>query len=80
LPGLADLPSLAGLVSTPALNGLKGGAIPMPGTTLSAANASGMSSNSFAALAVGALLAGASALKIAGRRSRDRKAGTGAAI
>jgi hypothetical protein len=80
LPGLADLPSLAGLANTPAPNGVSGGGIPMPGTALSAANISGMSSDSFAALAVGALLAGASALKIAGRRARDRKAGFGVAI
>jgi len=78
LPGLADLPSLAGLATMPALNGVTGGGIPMPGTALSAASTSGMSSDSFAALAVGALLAGASALKIAGRRARDRKAGFGA--
>jgi hypothetical protein len=56
-----------------------GGGNPIPGTALSAAN-SGMSSDSFAALAVGALLAGASALKIASRRSRDRKAGIGVAL
>jgi hypothetical protein len=80
LPGLADLPSLAGLANMPALNGVSGGGIPMPGTALSAASTSGMSSDSFAALAVGALLAGASALKIAGRRARDRKAGFGAMI
>jgi hypothetical protein len=80
LPGLADLPSLAGLANTPAPNGVSGGGIPMPGTALSAANTSGMSTDSFAALAVGALLAGASALKIAGRRARDRKAGFGVAI
>ena len=76
----ADLPSLAGLANMPALNGVSGGGIPMPGTALSAASTSGMSSDSFAALAVGALLAGASALKIAGRRARDRKAGFGAMI
>ena len=80
LPGLADLPSLAGLANMPALNGVSGGGMPMPGTALSAASTSGMSSDSFAALAVGALLAGASALKIAGRRARDRKAGFGALI
>ena len=80
LPGLADLPSLAGLANMPALDGVSGGGIPMPGTALSAASTSGMSSDSFAALAVGALLAGASALKIAGRRARDRKAGFGAMI
>ena len=80
LPGLADLPLLAGLANMPARNGVTGGGIPMPGTAMSAANTSGMSSDSFAALAVGALLAGASALKIAGRRARDRKAGLGVAI
>ena len=80
LPGLADLPSLAGLANMPARDGVTGGGIPMPGTAMSAANTSGMSSDSFAALAVGALLAGASALKIAGRRARDRKAGFGAMI
>ena len=80
LRGLADLPSLAGLANMPALNGVTGGGIPMPGTALSAAYAPGMSSDSFAVLAVGALLAGASALKIAGRRARDRKAGIGVAI
>lgn len=80
LPGLADLPSLAGLANMPALNSGNRTAVPMPGTTLSAADAAGMSSNSFAALAVGSLLAGASALKIAGRRARDRKAGIGVAI
>ncbi len=80
LPGLADLPSLAGLANMPALNGVTEGGIPMPGTALSAANTPGMSSDSFAALAVGALLAGASALKIAGCRARDRKAGIGVAI
>ena len=51
LPGLADLPSLAGLANMPALNGVSGGGIPMPGTALSAASTSGMSSDSFAALA-----------------------------
>jgi hypothetical protein len=80
LPGLADLPSSAGLASTAARNGVTGGSTPMPGTSLSAANTSDMSSDSFAALAVGALLAGASALKIAGRRTRDRKAGIGVPI
>jgi hypothetical protein len=52
----------------------------MPGIALSAVKNSGMSSDSFAALAVGALLAGASALIIAGRRARDRKAGIGVTI
>jgi hypothetical protein len=80
LPALADLPSLAGLADMPALNGVTEGGIPMPGTALSAASVPGMNSDSYAALAVGALLAGASALKIAGRRARDRKAGIGVAI
>ncbi len=80
LPSLADLPSLAGLANMPAPNDDMGGGIPMPGTALSAANTSGMSSDSFAALAVGSMLAGASALKIAGRRARDRRAGIGVAI
>ena len=75
LPGLADLPSVAGLTTMRALNGDTGGGVPMPATALSAATAPPMSSNSFAALAVGALLAGASALKIAGRRVRDRRTG-----
>jgi len=74
LPGLADLPS-AGPASAPARHG----AHPMPGTALSAAS-SGMSSGSFAALVAGALLAGVSALKIAGRRARDRKAGIGVVL
>jgi hypothetical protein len=52
----------------------------MSTSALSAADASGMSSDSFAALAIGALLAGAAALKIASRRARDRKAGIGATI
>ena len=80
LPGLADLPSLAGLADLPVLNGVTGGSVLMPDGALSAADSSGMSSNSFAALAIGALLAGAAALKIASRRARDRKAGIGATI
>jgi hypothetical protein len=80
MPGLADLPSLTGLATMPTLHGLSAGGIPIPGTALSAVHISGMSTVSFAALAVGALLAGASALKIAGRRARDRKAGIGATI
>jgi hypothetical protein len=80
LPGLGDLPSLAGLANMPALTGQSGGGIPLPGTALTAATTSGMGSDSFAALAVGSLLAGASALKIAGRRARDRKAGIGVAV
>jgi hypothetical protein len=36
-----------------------------------------MSGDSFATLAIGALLAGAAALKLAGRRSKARKSGAG---
>jgi hypothetical protein len=80
LPGLADLPPLAGLTNSSARNGTTGSSTLMPGSALSAADASGMSSDSFAALAIGALLAGAAALKIASRRARDRQAGIGATI
>lgn len=77
LPGLADLPSLAGLENLPGLSGVSGGGVPLPGTALTAANAAGMNGNSLAALVIGALLAGLSALKIASRRVRDRKTGSG---
>src|SRR5579859_119133 len=80
LPGLAELPSLNGLTSASAGQGTPGGSTLMPSSALSAADVAGMSSDSFAALAIGALLAGAAALKIASRRARDRKAGIGAAI
>jgi hypothetical protein len=77
LPGLADLPSQNGPGNLPGHDGATGGSTLMAG---SAAGASGMSSDSFAALAIGALLAGGAALKIASRRARDRKAGIGATI
>lgn len=80
LPGLADLPSLTGLTNLSARGGAPGSSTLMPTSALSAADAPGMSSDSFAALAIGALLAGAAALKIASRRARDRKAGIGATI
>jgi len=80
LPGLADLPSLTGPTTVSAGRGTPGGSTLMPGSALSAADVAGMSSDSFAALAIGALLAGAAALKIASRRARDRKAGIGATI
>jgi hypothetical protein len=80
LPGLADLPSLTGLANQSASGGTTGSSTLMTTSALSAADASGMSSDSFAALAIGALLAGAAALKIASRRARDRKAGIGATI
>jgi hypothetical protein len=71
LPGLAELPSLSGLTNVSAGRGRSGGGTLMPGSALSAADAAGMSSDSFAALAVGALIAGVAALKIASRRARD---------
>ena len=80
LPGLAELPSLNGLTNGSAGRGTPGGSTLMPSSALSAADVAGMSSDSFAALAIGALLAGAAALKIASRRARDRKAGIGATI
>jgi hypothetical protein len=80
LPGLAELPSLNGPTSGSAARGTPGGSTLMPSSALSAADVAGMSSDSFAALAIGALLAGAAALKIASRRARDRKAGIGATI
>jgi hypothetical protein len=83
LPGLANLPTLAGLADLPLLRGLTSGGSLLPATALSAftsnVDAGGMSGNSFVTLAVGALLAGAAALKLAGRRSRTRKAGNGRA-
>jgi len=75
LPGLAELPSLNGLTDVSARGGTPGGSTLMPGSALSAADAAGMSSDSFAALAVGALIAGVAALKIASRRARDGRVG-----
>jgi hypothetical protein len=80
LPGLADLPSLAGLTDSASSHGVPGGSTLMPSSALSAADVAGMSTDSFAALAIGALLAGAAALKIASRRARDRKARIGVTI
>ncbi len=80
LPGLADLPSLAGLTDSSSSHGVPGGSTLMPSSALSAADVAGMSTDSFAALAIGALLAGAAALKIASRRARDRKARIGVTI
>ena len=74
-PGLG-----AGNTDTPAASRASGGSVHMPAGALNTADASGMSSDSFAVLAIGALLAGAAALKIASRRARDRKAGIGATI
>jgi hypothetical protein len=46
----------------------------MPASTLAADSAPGMGSASFYCLAIGALMAGAVALRMAGRRIRGRKA------
>jgi hypothetical protein len=81
LPGLANLPVLAGLTNLPLRPGLPGAGSLLPTSALSALTsnvaAGGMSGDSFATLAIGALLAGAAALKLAGRRSKARKAGAG---
>jgi hypothetical protein len=79
LPGVGSLPAVAGLASLPVLHSLAGGAL-LPVSHLSAFQgtaAPGMSSNSFATLATGALLAGAAALKLASRRPRSRKTSLG---
>jgi hypothetical protein len=76
LPGVADLPSLAGLSSLPLLQGVSSGGALLPVSSLSAMQSNvdggGMSGDSFVTLAVGALLAGAAALKLAGRRPGRR--------
>ena len=81
LPGLANLPTLAALTNVPLLQGLTSTGSLLPANALSAltsnVDAGGMSGNSFATLAIGALLAGAAALKLAGRRSRARTVGAG---
>lgn len=78
LPGASDLTSLAGLSSLSQLQDLTSGGALLPANSLSAmqtsVNGGGMSSDSFVALAVGALLAGAAALKLAGRRPGRRNA------
>ena len=83
VPVLGPLTAVrAGDRNVPAATQLAGlGALPgladLPAAARPAAN-SGMNSVSFAVLAVGALLTGASALKIAGRRARDRRSGPAA--
>jgi hypothetical protein len=75
LPGVGGLPSLAGLSQ---LQDVTSGGALLPVSSLSAMQTSvdggGMSGNSFVALAVGALLAGAAALKLAGRRPGRKSA------
>jgi len=93
LPGIATVPGLGDVTSLSPLAGLTGGGALMPASTLSAYQqnyreralpgttdggmSGGMSGGSFATLAVGALLAGAAALKLASRRPRDRRTGAG---
>lgn len=75
LPGVANLPALGGLSGLPLLSGLTGGGALLPASTLSAYKTQ-MSNGSFATLAIGALLAGSAALKLAGGRPRPRTAKT----
>jgi len=63
-PGAADAP--------PAAGGTGGNS--MPASTLTADSSSGMGVVSFYSLAIGAVMAGAVALKLAGRRIRGHKA------
>ncbi len=76
LPGVANLPALGGLSGLPLLKGLTGGGALLPASTLSAyqTDKGGVSNGSIITLAVGALLAGSAALKLAGGRPRPRSA------
>lgn len=76
LPGVANLPALGGLTGTPLLKGLTGGGALLPASTLSAyqTEPGGMSDGSYATLGIGALLAGAAVIKLAGGRPRPRSA------
>jgi hypothetical protein len=78
LPGVANL---AGLTKLPLLQSVADGSSLLPANTLSAftsnVGSGGMSGDSFATLAIGALLAGAAALKLAGRRPKARETDSG---
>jgi ChpA-C len=71
-------PDLTDLAAPSAAGGLPAGSTAvrnaMPASALAADTAPGMGSASFYSLAIGALMAGAVALKMAGRRIRGRKA------
>jgi hypothetical protein len=88
LPGVATIPGLGDVASLSPLNDLTGGRALMPANTLSAyqekalpgtfgSAGGGMSSDSLATLAIGALLAGAAALKLANRRRRVHRVRAG---
>lgn len=81
LPAVASLPAGGGLTGLPILKGLTGGGALLPAIKLGAySEPAGMSNGSFVTLAIGALLAGTAALKLAGGRPRPRSAkGKGAA-
>jgi len=75
LPAVASLPAGGGLTGLPILKGLTGGGALLPAIKLGAySQPAGMGNGSFATLAIGALLAGAAALKLAGGRPRPRTA------
>jgi hypothetical protein len=78
LPAVAGAPDLTDHAAPPAVSALTADSTAvrnaMPVSTLAADSAPGMGSASFYCLAIGALMAGAVALKMAGRRIRGRKA------
>ena len=78
LPATPGTPDLTDLAAPPAASAKTADSTAvrnvMPASTLAAASAPGMGSASFYSLAIGALMAGAVALKMAGRRIRGRKA------
>jgi hypothetical protein len=77
----ADLTSVTGQTNARGLTGAPGmtkHATLLPASTLAAAErGAGIGNGSFASLAIGALLAGAAALKLASRRPHSRKARSG---
>jgi hypothetical protein len=78
LPGGAGAPDPTNIAASPAVSTMTADRTAirdaMPGSTLAAHSAPGMGSASFYSLAIGSLMAGAVALKMAGRRIRDRTA------
>jgi hypothetical protein len=78
LPAVAGTPDLTDHAAPPAGSATTADSTAvrnvMPASTLAADSAPGMGSASFYCLAIGALMAGAVALKMAGRRIRGRKA------
>jgi hypothetical protein len=78
LPAAAGAPDLTDHAAPPAASAITADSTAvrnaMPASTLAADSAPGMGSASFYCLAIGAVMAGAVALKMAGRRIRGRKA------